>query len=540
MRREPGGLILRLLQLGASALPAQASASARDGGGRSEVLSVSSSDQRGGDASPRFGSDNGIDPEVLEEVAKEGGVRAAAAAEPTSSGAAAAGSSAHGSSEAELTDSGAAADGSAAAAPTAAEVNHDREQGEHGAVEVNDVPRGEERKGPRKLRGARGTRQRRQQQCPRAAGTCGSGAYEGRETELTDGGTEAGVSGSAAAAQADTRRRGLLAGNGGTQHWAPEVKDAQDGKARWRRQQEAGEETRGQVAEAEDESGTGQARDVHGQCGRRSGLPQAAAGEEASRCQLAVRRGRKRPRNCSWSHASWGDDEEQLPSGDAPSSRDFAAPASPQLLPSPAGHTPALFHRQVNGGDCCWRALAAAITHAEGQQGYCYRPNVEGPYRAGPTWTEVKDRVIVHMLRNSSRYAAWFSGRMPTRAGEPGDWNEYLRKLTEPRSWGSDLEVAAAACEYGCPIVIFGGDKEYQVFHKRGWRAPLVLYYRRRHFSWMAGKLSRAFLREAEERPPRHWRGGTHEHRLYKRSITAHDRPCWEMKGFGKSVSKGT
>ena len=154
MRREPGGLILRLLQLGASALPAQASASARDGGGRSEVLSVSSSDQRGGDASPHFGSDNGIDPEVLEEVAEEGGVEAAAAAEPTSSGAAAAGSSAHGNSRAQLTDSGVAADDSAAAAPTAAEVNHDREQGEHGAVEVNDVPRGEERKGPRKLRGA--------------------------------------------------------------------------------------------------------------------------------------------------------------------------------------------------------------------------------------------------------------------------------------------------------------------------------------------------------------------------------------------------
>ena len=117
------------------------------------------------------------------------------------------------------------------------------------------------------------------------------------------------------------------------------------------------------------------------------------------------------------------------------------------------------------------------------------------------------------MLRNSSRYEAWFSGRMPSAAGEPGGWNEYLRELTGPRSWGSDLEVAAAAREYSCPIVVFGEKEEYQVVHKQGWRAPLVLYYRRRHFSWMAGKLSRALLQEAEERPPRHWRGGARRHK---------------------------
>ena len=267
--------------------------------------------------------------------------------------------------------------------------------------------------------------------------------------------------------------------------------------------QEAGEEGRGQSAEEE--------------------------GAEAPRGQLAGRPRRKRPRRGLMRPGSWGDDEEEPPSATGADSSDGGAPASLELLPTPAlvhlassrNDTPALVHRQVNGGDCCWRALAAAIANAEEREGYRYHPNVEGPYRASPAWSEVKDRVIVHMLRYSSRYAAWFSGRMPTRAGEPGDWNAYLRKLAEPRSWGSDLEVAAAAREYGCPIVILSGMFEYQVFHKRGWRAPLVLYYQQGHFSWMSGRLSRAFLQQAEERPPRHWRGGARAHLKPKHKVMA-------------------
>ena len=291
------------------------------------------------------------------------------------------------------------------------------------------------------------------------------------------------------------------------------MKHVDAGKAGRRRPQEAGKEGSGQLAKAEDWPSTAQAQGAEARGRERPGLPQATACGEAPRGQLADRRRRKRPRSRPRRHGSWGDDEGEPPSAGGASSRDGRAPASPELLPSRLGSTPALVHRQVNVGDCCWRAFAAAIANAEGQEGYFYHPSVEGPYRAGPTWTEVKDRVIVHMLGNSSRYAAWFSGRMPTRAGEPGDWNEYLRKLAEPRSWGSDLEVAAAAREYSCPIVVFGEREDYQVFHKRGWRAPLVLYYRRGHFSWMAGELSRAFLQEAVERPPRHWRGGARMHK---------------------------
>ena len=237
-------------------------------------------------------------------------------------------------------------------------------------------------------------------------------------------------------------------------------------------------------------------------------MPQTAACGRAPGGLLADGSRRKRPRSRPGRHGSWGSDGEEPPSGSGASGHAGRAPASPELLPGRLGSVAALVHRQVNGGDCCWRALAAAIADAEGREGYCYRPRVEGPYRPGPAWNEVKDRVIVHMLRNSSRYKAWFSGRMPTAAGEPGGWSAYLRGLTGPRSWGSDLEVSAAAREYSCPIVVFGEQEECQIFHKRGWRAPLVLYHRRGHFSWMAGGLSRTFLREVEERPPRHWRGG--------------------------------
>ena len=175
-----------------------------------------------------------------------------------------------------------------------------------------------------------------------------------------------------------------MAEGGGRQHGAAEAKDIQAGKASRRSPQEAGKEGRGELAKAEDWPSTAQAQGAEARGRERPGLPQATACGEAPRGQFVDWRRRKRLRGWPRRHGSWGDDEEEPPSGGGASSRDGRAPASPELLPSRLGSTPALVHRQVNGGDCCWRALAAAIADAEGREGYCYRPRVEGPIPARP------------------------------------------------------------------------------------------------------------------------------------------------------------
>ncbi|MCP4242194.1 MAG: hypothetical protein GY772_16690, partial [bacterium] len=129
------------------------------------------------------------------------------------------------------------------------------------------------------------------------------------------------------------------------------------------------------------------------------------------------------------------------------------------------------------------------------------RPGKQKPMRA------VRLAVVKHLRQHSQNYEAPFDGASPTSTGEPTTWENYLTQLSRSKTWGSSMEVAAAAVHWNVHILVMAPNLPPQSFNKAG-EGMIVLWFEARHYDLLVGTPADAVLTAAVKGTPVGNRGG--------------------------------